>query len=137
MKKKMMRIILLFLSLYIGGVAFLYNSIMNQSADENYGNVQVNEVKQLGLMGEFADEKAKEEFLKAADSLAETVESLSEEGYLIRIRKVVLGMTVLGCLFLLLIFLYIYILKNHKTLFRVRKLCGGNCKGKSGYFPAL
>lgn len=108
MKKKIIWITILFLFLYVGGAAFLYNSIIVQESDEDYVNVQVNEVKQLGLAGEFADEKAKEAFSEAADSLMETVEALSQEGYHIQIRKVVLGMTVLCCLFLLLIFLYVY-----------------------------
>ncbi len=108
MKKKIIWITILFLFLYIGGAAFLCNSIIDQESEEDYANVQVNEVKQLGLAGEFADEKAKEAFSEAADSLMETVEALSQEGYHIQIRKVVLGMTVLCCLFLLLIFLYVY-----------------------------
>ena len=108
MKKKIIWITILFLFLYVGGAAFLYNSIIDQESDEDYVNVQVNEVKQLGLAGEFADEKAKETFSEAADSLMETVEALSQEGYHIQIKKVILGMTVLCCLFLLLIFLYVY-----------------------------
>ncbi|MBD5543547.1 MAG: HAMP domain-containing histidine kinase [Lachnospiraceae bacterium] len=108
MKKKIIWITILFLFLYVGGAAFLYNSIIDQESDGDYVNVQVNEVKQLGLAGEFADEKAKEAFSEAADSLMETAGALSQEGYHIQIRKVVLGMTVLCCLFLLLIFLYVY-----------------------------
>lgn len=108
MKKKIIWITILFLFLYVGGAAFLYNSIIDQESDEDYVNVQVNEVKQLGMAGEFTDEKAKEAFSEAADSLMETVEALSQEGYHIQIKKVVLGMTVLCCLFLLLIFLYVY-----------------------------
>ena len=50
MKKKIIWITILFLFLYIGGAAFLYNSIVDEESDKNYVNVQVNEVKQLALL---------------------------------------------------------------------------------------
>ncbi len=108
MKKKVIWIIMLFLIFYLGSAAFLYNSIINQAPDKNYVKVQINEVKQLGLAAEFEDEKAKEKFLNAADSLMQTAEGLSDEGYYIQTKRIFLGMTVLCCLFLLLLFLYVY-----------------------------
>lgn len=108
MKKKIIYITIVFLFFYISSATFLYRSIINQTADKNYVKVQINEVKQLGLTGEFADEKAKEEFLKAADSLMKTAEGFSEEGHYMLTKRIFLGMTVLCCLFLLLLFLYVY-----------------------------
>lgn len=128
MKKKIIWITALFLILFIGSAVVLYYSMRNQETDENYIKVQINEVKQLGLLGKFADEEAREEFQKAADSLMEAAADLSEEGHYIQLRKVVLGMTVLCCLFCLLIFLYVYF-KILKPFLALEDYAGEIAKG--------
>lgn len=119
---------MLFLFFYLGSAALLYSSIIKGAPDKKYVKVQINEVRQLGLTGEFADEKAKEEFLRAADSLMKTAAGLSLEGYYIQTKRIFLGMTVLCCLFLLLLFLYVYF-KVLKPFERLERFAGEIAKG--------
>lgn len=128
MKKKIIQITVLFLIAFMGLTAFFYGEIVNQKTDKGKLRVQANEVKQLGLAGEFPDDKAKKEFLQAADALLETAGSFSEEGYQTQTKKIVFAMTLFCCFFLLFIFSYVYF-KIIKPFSKLESYAGEIAKG--------
>lgn len=108
MKKKTIQITVLFLLILGAVVSFLYIKAAKQIPEASDFILGVNEVKQLGMKGEFANESQKAEYLKAVSNLMEQAEAFSGEQYTKQLRKAVLTMALLCCLFLFLLFFYVY-----------------------------